>query len=107
MNASSKSNPVLFNDSRYLKSSGTSVSSNAITTSFNTLAISTLKAKQNIDTFSITTFASMMTFNFTVNIAKVLKDVVIALLVTFVPELCRYRESLNKTGLDLEDAFTS
>ena len=37
--------------SRYLKSSGTNVSSNAITTSFNTLAISTLKAKQNIDTF--------------------------------------------------------
>ena len=67
VNASSKSNPVLFNDSRYLKSSGTSVSSNAITTSFNTLAISTLKAKQNIDTFSITTFASSMTFDFTVN----------------------------------------
>ena len=67
VNASSKSNPVLFNDSRYLKSSGTSVSSNAITTSFNTLAISTLKAKQNIDTFSITTFASSMTFDFTLN----------------------------------------
>ena len=67
VNALSKSNPVLFNDSRYLKSSGANVSSNAITTSFNTLAISTLKAKQNIDTFSITTFASMMTFNFTVN----------------------------------------
>ena len=67
VNASSKSNPVLFNDSRYLKSSGTSVSSNAITTSFNTLAISSLKAKQNIDTFSITTFASSMTFDFTVN----------------------------------------
>ena len=67
VNASSKSNPVLFNDSRYLKSSGTSVSSNAITTSFNTLAISTLKTKQNIDTFSITTFASSMTFDFTVN----------------------------------------
>ena len=67
VNASSKSNPVLFNDSRYLQSSGTNVTSNAINTSFNTLAISTLKAKQNIDTFSITTFASMMTFNFTVN----------------------------------------
>ena len=67
VNASSKSNPVLFNDSRYLKSSGTNVSSNAITTSFNTLAISTLKAKQNIDTFSITTFASSMTFDFAVN----------------------------------------
>ena len=67
VNASSKSNPVLFYDSRYLKSSGTNVSSNAITTSFNTLAISTLKAKQNIDTFSVTTFASLMTFDFTVN----------------------------------------
>ena len=67
LNASSKSNPVLFNDSRYLKSSGTNVSSNAINTSFNTLAISTLKAKQNIDTFSVTTFASLMTFDFTVN----------------------------------------
>ena len=67
VNASSKSNPVLFNDSRYLKSSGTNVSSNAITTSFNTLAISTLKAKQNIDTFSITTFASLMTFDFTLS----------------------------------------
>ena len=67
VNALSKSNPVLFNDSRYLQSSGSNVTSNAINTSFNTLAISTLKAKQNIDTFSITTFASMMTFNFTVN----------------------------------------
>ena len=67
VNASSKSNPVLFNDSRYLQSFGSNVISNAINTSFNTLAISTLKAKQNIDTFSITTFASMMTFNFTVN----------------------------------------
>ena len=64
VNALSKSNSVLFNDSRYLKSSGTLVSSNAITTSFNSLAISTLKAKQNIDTFTTSTFASMMTFNF-------------------------------------------
>ena len=53
--SSSKSNPILFNDSRYLKSSGTIVSSSAITNSFNTLAITTLKAKQNIDSFSITT----------------------------------------------------
>ena len=67
VNASSKSNPVLFNDSRYLQSSGTNVTSNATTTSFNSLAISTLKAKQNIDTFTTSTFASMMTFNFTVN----------------------------------------
>ena len=65
--SSSKSNPVLFNDSRYLKSSGTSVSSSAITTSFNTLAINTLKAKQSIDSFSITTFSSSITFDFTVN----------------------------------------
>ena len=50
-----------------MQSSGTNVTSNAINTSFNTLAISTLKAKQNIYTFSIATFASMMTFNFTVN----------------------------------------
>ena len=63
----SKSNPILFNDARYLKSSGANVSSNAITTSFNTLAISTLKAKQNIDTFTTSTFASIMTFNFTLN----------------------------------------
>ena len=67
INSSSKSNPILFNDSRYLKSSGTSVSSSAITTSFNTLAINTLKAKQNIDSFSITTFSSSITFDFTVN----------------------------------------
>ena len=41
VNASSKSNPVLFNDSRYLQSSGTNVTSNAINTSFNSLAINT------------------------------------------------------------------
>ena len=67
VNASSKSNPVLFNDARYLKSSGTNVSSNAVLTSFNSLAINTLKAKQTIDTFSIITFASLMTFDFTLN----------------------------------------
>ena len=67
INASSKSNPVLFNDARYLKSSGTNVSSNAVLTSFNSLATNMLKAKQNIDTFSITIFASSMTFDFTVN----------------------------------------
>ena len=67
INASSKSNPVLFNDARYLKSSGSNVSSNAVLTSFNSLATNMLKAKQNIDTFSITTFASSMTFDFTVN----------------------------------------
>ena len=60
VNALSKSNPILFNDSRYLQSSGTNVTINAITTSFNGLAISTLKAKQNIDTFSITNFGLMM-----------------------------------------------
>ena len=65
--SSSKSNPVLFNHSRYMRSSGTIVSSSAITTSFNTLAINTLKAKQNIDSFSITTFSSSITFDFTVN----------------------------------------
>ena len=65
--SSSKSNPVLFNDSRYLKNSGTIVSSSAITNSSNTLAINTLKAKQNIDSFSITAFSSSITFDFTVN----------------------------------------
>ena len=67
VNASSKSNPILFNDARYLKSSGSNVSSYAVLTSFNSLAINTLKAKQNIDTFSIITFASLMTFDFTLN----------------------------------------
>ena len=49
----------------------------------------------------------MFCFAFKVDIAKLLNDVFIALLVTFVPELCRYRKSLNKTGLDLEDALNT
>ena len=50
---------------------------------------------------------SIFCFAFKVDIAKVLNDVVIALEETEVPLLFRYRLSLNKTGLDLEDAFTS
>ena len=48
---------------------------------------------------------SIFCFAFKVDIAKVLNDVFIALLITFEPKLCRYRESLNKTGLDLDNAF--
>ena len=50
---------------------------------------------------------SIFCFAFKVDIAKVLNDVFIALLDTFVPLLFKYRLSLNKTGLDLEDAFKS
>ena len=42
---SSKSNPILFNDTRYLKSSGTIVSSSSITNTFNALVTSSLKSK--------------------------------------------------------------
>ena len=87
VNASSKSNPVLFNDSRYLKSSGTNVSSNAITTSFNTLAISTVKSNVIDDAKVVIENVSIFCFVFKVDIAKVLKDVVIALEETEVPLL--------------------
>ena len=52
-------------------------------------------------------FSTIFCFAFKVDIAKVLNDVVIALEESEVPLLFRYRLSLNKTGLDLEDAFTS
>ena len=64
---SSKSNPILFNDARYLKSSGTIVSSSSITNTFNALVTSSLKSKQIIDSFTTSTFASSMTFDFSIN----------------------------------------
>ena len=64
---SSKSNPILFNDARYLKSSGTVVSSSSITNTFNALVTSSLKSKQIIDSFTTSTFSSSMTFDFSIN----------------------------------------
>ena len=65
---SSKSNPILFNDARYLKSSGTIVSSSSITNTFNALVTSSLKSKQIIDSFTTSTFSSSMIFDFSINI---------------------------------------
>ena len=67
VNASSKSDPVRFNDSRYLKSSGTNVSSNAIITNFNSLVTNSIKSKQNIDSFTPSVFSISMIFDFNVN----------------------------------------
>ena len=64
---SSKSNPILFNDARYLKSSGTIVSSSSITNTFNALVTNSLKSKQIIDSFTTSTFSSSMTFDFSIN----------------------------------------
>ena len=64
---SSKSNPILFNDARYLKSSGTVVSSSSITNTFNALVTNSLKSKQIIDSFTTSTFSSSMTFDFSIN----------------------------------------
>ena len=64
VNASSKSDPVRFNDSRYLKSSGTNVSSNAIITNFNSLVVNSIKSKQTIDSFTQFTFSNSMSFDF-------------------------------------------
>ena len=64
---SSKSNPILFNDARYLKSSGTIVSSSSITNTFNALVTSSLKSKQIIESFTTSTFSSSMTFDFSIN----------------------------------------
>ena len=64
---SSKSNPILFNDARYLKNSGTIVSSSSITNTFNALVTSSLKSKQIIDSFTTSTFSSSMTFDFSIN----------------------------------------
>ena len=63
---SSESNPILFNDARYLKSSGTVVSSSSITNTFNALVTSSLKSKQIIDSFT-STFSSSMTFDLSIN----------------------------------------
>ena len=64
---SSKSNPILFNDARYLKNSGTIVSSSSITNTFNALVTNSLKSKQTIDSFTSSTFSSSMTFDFSIN----------------------------------------
>ena len=64
---SSKSNPISFNDARYLKSSGTIVSSSSITNTFNALVTNSLKSKQIIDSFTTSTFSSSMTFDFSIN----------------------------------------
>ena len=58
---SSKSNPVLFNDARYLKSSGTIVSSNSITNTLNALVTHALKSEQIMDSFTTSIFSSSMT----------------------------------------------
>ena len=67
VNASSKSDPIRFNDSRYLRSSGSNISSNAIITNFNTLVTNSIKSKQNIDSFTPSTFSTSMTFDFNLN----------------------------------------
>ena len=59
--------PVRFNDSRYLKSSGTNISSSAVTTSFNGLVTNSIKSKQNIDSFTPSTFSTSMIFDFNLN----------------------------------------
>ena len=64
---SSKSNPILFNYARYLKSSGTVVSSSLITNTFNALVTNSLKSKQIIDSFTTSTFSTSMTFDFSIN----------------------------------------
>ena len=59
--------PIRFNDSRYLRSSGTNVSSSAVITSFNGLVTNSIKSKQNIDSFTLSTFSASMTFDFNLN----------------------------------------
>ena len=56
--------PIRFNDSRYLRSSGTNVSSNAIITNFNSLVVNSIKSKQTIDSFTQFTFSNSMSFDF-------------------------------------------
>ena len=67
VNASSKSDPIRFNDSRYLRSSGSNISSNAIITNFNSLVTNSIKSKQNIDSFTPSVFSISMIFDFNVN----------------------------------------
>ena len=65
---SSQSNPNLFNDARYLKSSGTIVSSSSITNTFNALVTNSLKGKQSSkNSFTASSFSSSMTFDFSIN----------------------------------------
>ena len=59
--------PVRFHDSRYLKSSGTNISSSAVITNFNGLVTNSIKSKQNIDSFTLSTFSASMTFDFNLN----------------------------------------
>ena len=59
--------PIRFNDSRYLKSSGSNVSSNAINTNFNGLVTNSIKSKQSIDSFIPSVFSNSMIFDFNVN----------------------------------------
>ena len=59
--------PVRFNDSRYLRSSGSNISSNAIITNFNSLVTNSIKSKQNIDSFTPSVFSISMIFDFNVN----------------------------------------
>ena len=59
--------PVRFHDSRYLKSSGTNISSSAVISSFNGLVTNSIKSKQNIDSFTPSTFSTSMIFDFNLN----------------------------------------
>ena len=59
--------PIRFNDARYLKSSGSNISSSAVITNFNGLVTNSIKSKQNIDSFTPSTFSTSMTFDFNLN----------------------------------------
>ena len=65
--SSSKTDPILFNYSRYLKSSGLTVNSNATSNIFNSLLTNSLQTKQNVDFFSSILFSNSMTFDFNIN----------------------------------------
>ena len=57
---SSISNPLRFFDGRYLKNSGTNVSSNAIITNFNCFVTNSIESEQNINTFTPSNFSTSM-----------------------------------------------
>ena len=59
--------PIRFNDARYLKSSGSNISSSAVITNFNGLVTNSIKSKQNIDSFTPSTFSTSMIFDFNLN----------------------------------------
>ena len=65
--SSSKTDPILFNDGRYLKSSGLTVNSSATSNIFNSLVTNLLQTKQNVDFFSSILFSNSMTFDFNIN----------------------------------------